>query len=117
MRLSTEAGIDDQFTFLVTRNGVPIDISGWGLIFSVADTLPDASPNIQKKNLAESGGATEIYMGDAAEGLFTVFIDASDTTGLLGNYFFDVKKRVSAKFSTLIEVDKFIINKVVYKEP
>ena len=117
MRLSTEAGIDAQFTFKVTQNGVAIDISGWGLIFSIATTLPDATPDVQKKNLSEGGGSTEIDMTDSADGLFVVLIDAADTTGLLGGYYFDCKKRVSAKFSTLIEVDKFTINQVVYKEP
>lgn len=117
MRLSTEAGIDDQFTFRVTRNGASIDISSWGLIFSIMDTLPKVTPDIQKKNASEGGGSTEIDMTNATEGIFVVLIDASDTTGLLGEYYFDCKKRVSAKFNTLIEVDKFVINQVGYKEP
>lgn len=56
-------------------------------------------------------------MTKATDGEFTVIIDATDTTGMSGGYKFDIKKRVSAKFSTLLDVDDFIVEKVVYKEP
>jgi len=117
MKLSTDQGIDDTFTFIVKQNGSVQDISTWGLIFSVSQELPDATPDIQKLNTAEGGGDSQIDMTDAADGEFTVIIDASDTTALNGTYKFDIKYRISSKLKTLVEVSEFIINKVVFKDP
>ena len=102
-----DAEIDFQ---IYDANGTAQSLSNWTLTFSVNDTREDNSPTIQKTT---SSGISHIT---TTTGLFTVTIDAADTSSLTAaTFLFDIMRTVSSKDLTIME-GQFILKSPVYKK-
>lgn len=105
---------EDDATILLTVvdvNNATIELTGFTIKFTVKKYTSDAS-NIFQKTTAE---ATEIKMldQDTNKGEAEVYIDSSDTTGLSGEYHYDVEvTTVTGKKKTIIK-SRFTIKKDV----
>jgi len=112
MKLSIPLGNDRTFPFHVKGD---IDISTYGIIFSVSTEKPDASPDIQKKNANATGDASQISMTNSTTGYFQVIIKDTDQAALsAGDFWFDIQFIIDSKYFTQM-VDRFIITEVVKK--
>jgi len=84
-------------------NDVVVNITAYGITFNVNADLEDATPTIQKQNVADGGGASEIDMTDAASGIFYVIIDAADTAAMaVGEWYFDIRFTIATKVKTQV---------------
>ena len=96
------AGDDITLTITATdQDGDAIDLTGASITWGLKKKLSDSSVTLTK-----STGGSGVTITNATSGIFTVALDAADTTGLSGDYIHESKITDAAtKIGRLREAD------------
>ena len=102
---------DKEVVTLTDQLGVALDLTLYGIIFTVRKNINDTTFVIQKKNIVAGGSDLEIEMFDPVHGIFKIIIKKEDTTPLRrqGNrYIYDIQIELNDFRKTVI-LDNFIV--------
>lgn len=85
---------DKEVVTLTDQSGVAVDLTLYGIIFTVKKNINDTVFVIQKKNIIAGGSDLEIQMSDPVHGIFKIIIKKEDTAPLRGQgnrYIYDIQ--------------------------
>lgn len=100
--------------FTILSGGVPLDITGMPIIFTIKRLELDADPLIQKKNIDAGGSPTEIEVIDPVNGKISVNILPEDTDEVDGNiiYWYDIQITINTAIKTVHKGRVYIIQPI-----
>lgn len=106
-------GEDFRLSLQAKLNGVPLDLTGASIYFSVKETADSADVLFQLKNTAAGGGDTQIEVVDIDEGLLLIKGDRNNTIEIERRYCFcDCYVSISGK-DYIILSEEFIVGKTL----
>lgn len=87
----------------VKVSGVPHDITGAALIFSIKENPTDTTYIFQRKNADAGGSPSEIEMSDPTNGEFKIHVLPINTLNVPGdvNYWYDIQMTLSGTITTV----------------
>lgn len=85
------AGDDYDHGFRTLRNGVPLDLTGSKLWFTVKSELQDPDSEALLQYTSEDN----IFISSPTQGTFTVKFQAADTSSLAGTWHYDIQAKLS----------------------
>jgi len=109
-------GDDKTFKIIVQdSDDNTVDVSGAAVVFTVRKTLGADDAEIERKNSAAGGDASEIEMTDPSNGEFKIYLIPSNTEDLEADvYVYDIQITLGGKVYTILR-DEFYLKEDVTK--
>jgi len=105
-RRPIHAGDDYEYSFVVKRAGVALDLTDATVWFTLKEDVTDSDSEAKLQYVSESTG-TDIELTTPAQGSFVIHLHAVDTPDLEGTWHYDIKAKLASNKIIRIAWGKF----------